>query len=456
MQTHQVMPRYAIYYTPGQQHPLTQLAVRWLGRDAYPGGETLATPSHSTLVRLPSRYGFHATLKAPFRLLEGKTQADLQVALHDFARSHDSCPIGRVSLQQVSDFLALVPNGDCRMLNECVAHVVEELDSLRAPMNLEEFSRRFADCKDDGQRTNLIRWGYPHVFERFKFHMTLTDPLPANIVADTKSRLAAFLEDQKEATLTLDALSIFVQPDPGSDFAVLSQSILRDKKKSPQKSGRGRLIVVVGPSGAGKDTLINYAQDRVRGLAEISFIKRTITRAAGPGEDHEPVSEHEFLERESRGAFALSWKAHGLSYGIPATVDSLLSDGKITIVNGSRSALGQIRQKYPDVITVNITARPDILARRIAHRAREDAKSAHDRMTRKVTSDGHLATFEIDNSTSIFSAGEIFIEALFAIRRQGKCRLSDGRSQLQRNNLYNRTDRNHVCVDQREGEHGWA
>src|SRR5690606_6930022 len=102
----------------------------------------------------------------------------------------------------------------------------------------------------------------------------------------------------------------------------------------------GTLVVVVGPSGAGKDTLMASAARHFAGREDVHFVQRVITRAeeAG-GEDHKWVTEAEFIQMRQAGAFAVDWEAHGLHYGIPSSVQEKLALGHLVVANGSRSIL---------------------------------------------------------------------------------------------------------------------
>jgi ribose 1,5-bisphosphokinase len=141
----------------------------------------------------------------------------------------------------------------------------------------------------------------------------------------------------------------------------------------------GRLILVVGPSGAGKDTLLNFARQHLAQRAEIVFARRVITRLADTTEDHEPVTEAEFANQD----FALSWQAHGLCYGIRQDIEADLAAGKQVIANVSRGIIAQAREKYPCFL-IEITASPDILAARLAQRGRETEADIAARLARIV------------------------------------------------------------------------
>ncbi len=181
-----------------------------------------------------------------------------------------------------------------------------------------------------------------------------------------------------------------------------------------EQDRNGCMIAVVGPSGAGKDTLMAYAAKLFEGCEDIIFARRVITRdAAAGGEDHDGVSEAEFEALERAGRFAVSWNAHGLRYGIPIETRQAVAQGKLVIANGSRSALARFRQAYPSLVVVNITASLDVLAARLEARGRETREEILGRLERSslaVTGDYHVVT--IDNSGSLEDAGRALVEAL--------------------------------------------
>ena len=155
----------------------------------------------------------------------------------------------------------------------------------------------------------------------------------------------------------------------------------------------GRLFAVVGPSGAGKDTLIAAA---AAARPALHVVRRVITRpeAAG-GEPFEGVSPTEFAARAARGAFALTWDAHGLSYGIPATIDAALAAGRDVVFNGSRAVLEQAAARYPGLAVLHVTAPVPVLAARLAARGRETAGDIAARLVGYNTDvDGFLAALD--------------------------------------------------------------
>lgn len=142
----------------------------------------------------------------------------------------------------------------------------------------------------------------------------------------------------------------------------------------------GRLFAVVGPSGAGKDTLIDAA---LKARPDLVKARRVITRPeAQGGEDFERVSGEEFETRRAAGEFALHWQAHGLRYGIPKTIDGGLSAGRGVIFNGSRAVLLWAQALYPSLSVLLVTAPVPVLARRLAGRGRETREQIETRLTR--------------------------------------------------------------------------
>jgi len=144
------------------------------------------------------------------------------------------------------------------------------------------------------------------------------------------------------------------------------------------------LIAVVGPSGAGKDTLMAGARDAIVHDARFRFVRRAITRPAeAGGEDHEALSEADFAVRRAAGGFALSWEAHGLHYGIPRDIEEDISARRLVIANLSRAVLHEAGARYP-LRVLNITAPMEVLAARLAARGRETAADIAARLAREV------------------------------------------------------------------------
>ena len=148
--------------------------------------------------------------------------------------------------------------------------------------------------------------------------------------------------------------------------------------------GPGRLILVVGPSGAGKDTLLGLAKAACAEDRNIVFPRRVVTREASVAEDNEALSPEAFRLALARGDFALHWEAHGHLYGLRHAMDDDIRAGRTVVVNVSRTVIGATRQTYADVTVVSITAPPDVLAERIAMRARSSDGAGAQRLGRAI------------------------------------------------------------------------
>jgi ribose 1,5-bisphosphokinase len=148
--------------------------------------------------------------------------------------------------------------------------------------------------------------------------------------------------------------------------------------------GPGRLVLVVGPSGAGKDTLLSLAKAACADDTNIVFPRRAITREATASEDNEQLSPEAFREAVERGAFAVNWQAHGHCYGLRSAIDDDIRAGRTVIANVSRTVIGALRRAYLDVMVIAITAPPEILAKRLASRRRGSDGKIEQRLGRTV------------------------------------------------------------------------
>ncbi len=163
----------------------------------------------------------------------------------------------------------------------------------------------------------------------------------------------------------------------------------------------GCLILVVGPSGAGKDSLMSGAQAQLPRNGRFRFVRRYITRPAeAGGEDHIPIAPDVFQKLVDERFFCLHWQAHDLLYGIPVTINDEILDGRTVIANVSRSVLDTARTNFPYVRIINVTAPPDILAARLHGRGRESLSDVTKRLGRSVQVAGN-DVFEVVNDGSI-------------------------------------------------------
>lgn len=221
--------RYAIYYTPPRDHPLTRAASNWLGRDAFSGltlphaertGLALGEIAYFTAV--PRRYGFHGTLKAPFRLADDVGEAELLDMAGKFAGEAEPVIIPKVTVSRLGGFFAIVPEEPNRALNDFAGQVVAVFDKLRAPLSEKEFERRDPEKMSTSQLRNLQNWGYPYVFDDFRFHMTLT----GHVEPADRPRIEAALDRHFHAVigepLVIDHLAVFIEREQGAPFEVHS------------------------------------------------------------------------------------------------------------------------------------------------------------------------------------------------------------------------------------------
>jgi ribose 1,5-bisphosphokinase len=153
---------------------------------------------------------------------------------------------------------------------------------------------------------------------------------------------------------------------------------------APDAIGPGRLVLVVGPSGAGKDTLLGLAKAACVDDANIIFARRIITREASASEDNDQVSFDAFRQGLAQGAYAMHWEAHGHGYALPRAIDADIRAGRTVIGNVSRTVIAAMRRSYGHVVVVSITAPSEVLAQRIAARARGSDGNIAERLGRTV------------------------------------------------------------------------
>jgi ribose 1,5-bisphosphokinase len=146
----------------------------------------------------------------------------------------------------------------------------------------------------------------------------------------------------------------------------------------------GRLVLVVGPSGAGKDTLLGLAKAACLDDGNIVFPRRVITREASASEDNEEVSAGTFQEALARNEFCIHWEAHGHCYALPRAIDDDVRAGRTVVANVSRTVVAAMRSGYADVVVVSITAPPNVLAERLAMRARSSDGRIEHRLHRTI------------------------------------------------------------------------
>jgi putative phosphonate metabolism protein len=218
--------RAALYFTPPRDHALSRAASAWLGRDPWPAGAVPAVadsreaPGDGTLVHAPRRYGFHATLKPPFHLAAGTNLATLRDAAAAFAAVQPAATIESLALVRIGAFFALVPGGAAPGLEALASAVVTAFEPFRAPPSEAEVARRSPERLTPRQREHLAAWGYPYVFDEFRFHMTLTGKVPEAERDAVEALLRARFAPVIGRPLAVDLLCLFVEPKPPGDFVV--------------------------------------------------------------------------------------------------------------------------------------------------------------------------------------------------------------------------------------------
>jgi len=180
--------------------------------------------------------------------------------------------------------------------------------------------------------------------------------------------------------------------------------------------GPGRLVLVVGPSGAGKDTLLGLAQAACTDDQNVVFPRRVVTRESSAAEDNIAMSPDEFRRGIDHGDFAVHWEAHGHSYALPLDINDDIRAGRAVVVNVSRTVIAALRQAYANVVVVAITAPPDVLAQRLAARARHSDGNIADRLSRGVEDVSAQADVTILNAGSADYHGRQLVRV---IRNEG-------------------------------------
>lgn len=188
---------------------------------------------------------------------------------------------------------------------------------------------------------------------------------------------------------------------------MMVSALLEREQGSALPIRNGAFVAVVGPSGAGKDTLIAHARAALSEEPQVDFVRRVITRPSdGQTEDHDTLSDVEFLEAQAEGAFALAWEAHGLRYGLPSSIDRAIENGHVAVANVSRGALPALRERYANVAVVEVTADPEILAARLAGRGRESRGEILARLARTISCETTGQSIPLDNSGPKEIAGD--------------------------------------------------
>jgi putative phosphonate metabolism protein len=223
------MGRVAIYYAPMADDPLTSLATHWLGRDPVTGAPAVqpALFGIEEITAEPRRYGFHATLKPPMRLAEGRSWAELMTAVRALAASIAPFDLPRMAVHDLRGFLALRETEPCPALQALADACVERLDPFRAPPTETDLVRRRTLGLSEPEAAMLARWGYPYVFGTWFFHMTLTRRLSEAEQEVFLPAAEAYFAPVLDLPRRVVDLCIFTQATPDAAFNIAERVRLR-------------------------------------------------------------------------------------------------------------------------------------------------------------------------------------------------------------------------------------
>jgi putative phosphonate metabolism protein len=220
--------RYGLYFIPGPG-PLRELATSWLGYDIVEGKDVKRPPVLSNLVpdineltALPRRYGLHATIKAPFHLASGCLPETLKEATDHLCRTLQPIIIPGLTLSEIDSFFCLTPQDGTGELGWLAGSCLRELDGFRAPLKEKERQKRKAKGLSQRELHLLEQWGYPYVMENFRFHITLTGPVPDPYRRHhLLSVLQTYLAKALTTPLAIDSLCLVCEREPGARFELV-------------------------------------------------------------------------------------------------------------------------------------------------------------------------------------------------------------------------------------------
>lgn len=225
----EALPRYALYYAPAADSALWRFGSATLGYDAVsgadidfavpPGCEALDWPE---VTAEPRRYGFHATLKAPFELANGRNEGALRAFARNYVAGRPPVRLAGLSVNALGRFIALTPSKPSEELQRFAFDIVQAFEPFRAPLSQADLARRLQSPLTPAHRAYLEAYGYPYVDDAFRFHMTLTGSLPDGEVAAVKAALVqAHAQAVPAGPVLIDRVAIFKQQSRTSRFVLL-------------------------------------------------------------------------------------------------------------------------------------------------------------------------------------------------------------------------------------------
>jgi putative phosphonate metabolism protein len=213
--------RVAIFYAPGSQTPLANFGAQWLGWDVehaksvpHPDIDGLPAPI-SDLVATPQKYGFHGTLKAPFRLHENQTLDNLRDAMKAFSEQHRKFFIGQMKVAKLGSFVAIIQENPSDEFANFASNIVTHFEDYRAPLTDEDIAKRRKAKLTPRQDELMLKWGYPFIFDQFKFHLTLTGKLSEQNAKSVCDRLTDHLKPILDTPVEAIDLCLYGEREDG-------------------------------------------------------------------------------------------------------------------------------------------------------------------------------------------------------------------------------------------------
>jgi hypothetical protein len=219
-----------VYFSPRQDEPLAEFGRRWFGFDTEtrePVPEERRWPIPTGFLRTPKRYGFHATLKAPFRLREGRGEQEFLQAVEALAAEHAPLELGLLVPKELGSFITLQQSLPNRAVDELAFTIVRDLDPFRQPLTEEEQDRIFGKGISRQQKANVFTWGYPYVGDDYIFHMTLTSILAPHEIEPWKAKVLEWGMEYLSEPVTLRDLCVFAQPSEEEPFRLIERFALK-------------------------------------------------------------------------------------------------------------------------------------------------------------------------------------------------------------------------------------